>query len=324
VQILLQTVNNFKLQDQIPKSGNWTDASPAMQKKSYDLWLKYNPGLGEDEFAAQEEEEKFSLFTKGWPIFSIVCISVSLVVAFDSLYRQLIQVICLKKDFGSFDVWQRGDERVDLKVNNTLRKDSAKINKLRAERKDSWITVGRELKDRELNAENKQLEKADQKRTADEAKEAKQRAAGEAKEEKQLAAKEVKEAKQRAADEAKEAKQRAAEEAKEAKKKAPIFEQPGRIVTNPMFSEVEGPEATKKKNTPISAFNADAEGFGEDLYDAVDGDELMKCQSNRVTGRDCPGTKVPKSEFCKNHTCGKKRCYKLKSSKAEFCKEHRE
>jgi hypothetical protein len=59
----------------------------------------------------------------------------------------------------------------------------------------------------------------------------------------------------------------------------------------------------------------------EEMFDAVDGAELMKCQSNRVTGKDCPGTKAPKSEFCIKHTCGKTGCNKLKMKKSEVCKD---
>jgi hypothetical protein len=73
----------------------------------------------------------------------------------------------------------------------------------------------------------------------------------------------------------------------------------------------------------VSGFNADADGCGEDMYAAVDGEELTKCQSYRMTGRDCSDKKTETSEFCKKHTCGQKGCYKLKSSKTEYCKDHR-
>ena len=102
-QIILQTINNFKIQQQYEedrglydeKFGNSTNAS--LQGRfahiPADMEMFPNRPGGQP--------------VLGWTPFAIVCIAVSLGIAVDALYRQWFQVCCLKKEFGSAEVWSR-------------------------------------------------------------------------------------------------------------------------------------------------------------------------------------------------------------------------
>ena len=98
-------------------------------------------------------------------------------------------------------------------------------------------------------------------------------------------------------------------------------------VSNPMYNasvadEVTAEKAANAEYLPVNGFNAGTDGFHRDVYAAVSGEELMKCESYRATGKDCTSVKATASELCANHTCSQVGCFNLKSSKVEMCHQH--
>lgn len=104
-QIILQTINNFKIQEQYTSDrrlyedtyGNSTNVS---LPDGMFARIPADPELFPDRPNNQP--------VLGWTPFAIACIAVSLTIALDALYRQWFQVCCLGKDFGSSAVWSRG------------------------------------------------------------------------------------------------------------------------------------------------------------------------------------------------------------------------
>lgn len=94
-----------------------------------------------------------------------------------------------------------------------------------------------------------------------------------------------------------------------------------RTVTNPLFASTEEGNASTSPDEYTAVTGADEKfgGFEEEVYDAVDGQDLF-CASARVTNKECKNYKELGSEFCTKHTCTTPDCTRLKSSRADFCK----
>merc|ERR1712127_15708 len=107
-QIIIQTANNFHIRK------NWQDAMDNCENVDVTEGTCGPPNLAPRMWKTDHPDGLLPP-EQGWNTFAIVSILVSLVVAFDSLYRQLIQVVCLKKPFGSFDIWSRGDVKTDIR-----------------------------------------------------------------------------------------------------------------------------------------------------------------------------------------------------------------
>lgn len=278
-QIIIQTINNFKIRSEYKlKAAAHFDEITGV----WDMPLGETPP------------------EKGWPTFAIVSILVSMVVAFDSLYRQLIQVVCLKKEFGSFDIWSRGDVKTDVRDSEVRRVDE-KLNSLRSFRKSSWHEYMNEKSSKEESKMRDRNERASMKERGKKEKEAQK-------------AKERKEK-----EEKRKEKQEKEKQEKERQRKLSASK---RTVANPAYDGNDGYLEVQPDSKKVIDYQPVSEGFGEDIYDTADDDDLY-CASGSVTGKECTKLKAKKSEFCKKHTCSKKGCKRLKSSKAEFCKKHK-
>ena len=124
-----------------------------------------------------------------------------------------------------------------------------------------------------------------------------------------------------------ERKEAKAEQAKEKEEKEARKEKGG-TVTNPLFAGTEEGNASAEEGnastnpdeyTAVTGADEKFGGFEEEVYDAVDGQDLF-CASARVTNKECKNYKEQGSEFCTKHTCTALDCTRLKSSRADFCK----